>query len=76
MSTIETGFNCFGTRSSDAKKNIKTTKPPARIQNVRKFSSHEAQAYALRMPKLFEIIIVLYDGRQDIFNIIVFLITN
>ena len=31
-------FNCFGTLSSDAKKNIKTTKPPARIQNLRKFS--------------------------------------
>ena len=30
--------NCFGTRSFDAKKNIKMTKPPARIQKLHQFS--------------------------------------
>ena len=29
--TIETCFNCFGTRSSDAKKIKKTTKPPEKF---------------------------------------------
>ena len=31
MPTIETCFNCFGTRSSDAKENKKTTKPPRKF---------------------------------------------
>ena len=31
MPTIETCFNCFGTCSSDAKKNKKTTKPPMKF---------------------------------------------
>ena len=38
LPSIETCLNCFGTRSSDTKKNIKTTKPPVRIQNLPKFS--------------------------------------
>ena len=31
LPTIETCFNCSGTRSSDAKKNKKTTKPPGKF---------------------------------------------
>ena len=31
MPTIETCFNCFGTRSTDAKKNKKTTKTPGKF---------------------------------------------
>ena len=31
LPTIETCFNCFGTRSSDAKKNKKTTKPSGKF---------------------------------------------
>ena len=31
LPTIETCFNCFGTRSSDSKKNKKTTKPPRKF---------------------------------------------
>ena len=31
LPTIETCFNCSGTRSSDAKKNKKTTKPPRKF---------------------------------------------
>ena len=32
MPTIKTCFDCFGTRSSDAKKNTKTTKEPRKIK--------------------------------------------
>ena len=34
MPTIETCFNCFATRSSNVRENIKTTKPPTTIQNL------------------------------------------